>query len=80
MMSYDKYERVCRHLKGGHQRITYKLKKKIIPYGLPIVISGRVDHAAQIHFLNSLPMTSKVEKKGDSDDDMYDMLENMQAM
>ena len=25
-------------------------------------------------------MTSKVEKKGDSDDDIYDMLENMQAM
>ena len=55
-------------------------EKKIIHYGLPIVINGRVDHAAQIHFLNSLPMTSKVEKKGDSDDDMYDMLENMQAM
>ena len=35
-----------------------------------------VDHAARIHSLNSLPMTSSVEKKeNDSDDDMYDMLE-----
>ena len=24
MMSYDKNERGCQHLNGGHQRITYK--------------------------------------------------------
>ena len=35
-----------------------------------------VDHAARIHWLNSPPMTSNVERKGnDSDDDMYHMLE-----
>ena len=28
MMSYDKYERGRQHLNGGHQRITYKKKKK----------------------------------------------------
>ena len=34
-----------------------------------------VDHAVRIQSLNSLPMTSSVERKeNDSDDDMYDML------
>ena len=28
MMSYDKYERGRQHLNSGHQRITYKKKKK----------------------------------------------------
>ena len=44
MMSYDKYERGRQHLNGGHQRITYKKKKKkgkkkgeYLPYGLPKV-------------------------------------------
>ena len=26
MMSYDKYEKGCQHLNGGHQRITLKKK------------------------------------------------------
>ena len=30
MMSYDKYERGCQHLNGGHQRITYERKKEKI--------------------------------------------------
>ena len=27
-MSYDKYEKGCQHLNGGHQGITYKNKNK----------------------------------------------------
>ena len=28
MMSYDKYERGCQHLNGGHQTINYKSNQK----------------------------------------------------
>ena len=28
MMLYDKYERGCQHLNGGHQRITYEPNKQ----------------------------------------------------
>ena len=35
MMSYDKYERGRQHLNGGHQRITYKTKKKLIIISIP---------------------------------------------
>ena len=77
-MSYDKYERRSQHLNGGHQRITYKKKKKKI-LTLRLTQSNHwvgVDHAARIQSLNSPPMTSSVERKeNDSDDDMYDMLE-----
>ena len=84
MMSHDKYERGRQHLNGGHQRITYKKKKKkrerkngILT--LRLTQSNQwvgVDHAARIHWLNSPPMTSNVERKeNDSDDDMYHMLE-----
>ena len=82
MMSHDKYERGRQHLNGGHQRITYKKKKKerkneILT--LRLIQSNQwvgVDHAARIQWLNSPPMTSNVERKeNDSDDDMYHMLE-----
>ena len=61
MMSYDKYEKGRQHLNGGQQRITYKKKK------LPAWLTqgnqwAGVDHATWIHLLNSLPMTSSVEK------------------
>ena len=68
MMSYDKYERACQHLNGGHQRITYK-KKRLIK--IKIILTVRlthsnqwigVDHAARIHLLNSSPMTGSVAK------------------
>ena len=55
MMSYDKYERGRQYLNGGHQRITYKKKKKLT---LRLTQSNQwvgVDHAA--------PMTSSVERK-----------------
>ena len=79
MMSHDKYERGHQHLNGGHQRITYNknLKKGILT--LRLTQSNQwvgVDHAARIHWLNSPPMTSNVERKENySDDDMYHMLE-----
>ena len=67
MMSYYKYERGRQLRNGGHQRITYKNKKKI-PQSNQWV---GVDHAARIYSLNSPPMTSSVERKeNDSDDDM----------
>ena len=79
-MSYDKFDRGRQHLDGGHQRITSKKKKKkkkILT--LRLTQSNQwvgVDHAAQIHSLNSPPMTSSLDRKeSDSDDDMYDMLE-----
>ena len=79
MMSHDKYERGRQHLNGGHQRITYKKKKKNGILTLRLTQSNQwvgVDHAARIHWLNSPPMTSNVERKeNDSDDDMYHMLE-----
>ena len=34
-----------------------------------------VDHAARIHSLNSLPITSSIEEKENDSDNMYDMLE-----
>ena len=70
MMSYDIYERGRQHLDGGHQRITYKKKKKLI-IKIKIVLTLRltqidqwlgVDHAARIQLLNSPPMTSSFEK------------------
>ena len=77
MMSYDKYERRRQHLNGGHQRITYKKKKKKLT--LRLTQNNQwvgLDHAARIHSLNSPLMTGCVERKeNDSDDDMYDMLE-----
>ena len=84
MMSHDKYERGRQHLNGGHQRITYNNKKKknerkngILT--LRLTQSNQwvgVDHAARIHWLNSPPMTSNVERQEtDSDADMYHMLE-----
>ena len=68
MMSYDKYERGDQHLNGVHQRITYKTKQKkiIIILTLRLTQSNQgvgVDHAARIHSLNSLPITSSVKKK-----------------
>ena len=79
MMSHDKYERGRQHLNGGHQRITYNKKKKNGILTLRLTQSNQwvgVDHAAQIHWLNSPSMTSNVERKeNDSDDDMYYMLE-----
>ena len=73
MMSYDKYERGCQHLSGGHQRITYKRKKEKQKTKIKIKIILTlwltqnnqwvgVDHAARIHLLNSPPMTGSVEK------------------
>ena len=72
MMSYDKYERRCQHLNGGHQRITYK---NILT--LQLTKSNKwvgVGHSVQIHSLNSPPMTSSVEKKNNNseDDDIND--------
>ena len=67
MMSHDKYERGHQHLNGGHQRITYKkikIKIKII-LTLWLTQSNQwvgVDHATQIHLLNSPPMTGIVQK------------------
>ena len=70
MMSYDIYERGRQHLDRGHQRITYKKKKKLI-IKIKIVLTLRltqinqwlgVDHAARIQLLNSPPMTSSFEK------------------
>ena len=80
MMSHDKYERGHQHLNGGHQRITYKKKeRKNGILTLRLTQSNQwveVDHAARIHWLNSPPMTSNVERKeNDSDDYMYHMLE-----
>ena len=73
----DKHERGRQHLNGNLQRVTYKKKQKKIT--LRLTQSNQwvgVDHAARIHWLNSLPMTSNVERKeNDSDDDMYHMLE-----
>ena len=61
MMSYDKYERGRQHLNGGHQRITYKKKRKkkvnIYPKAYQSNQWVGVDHTAQIH-----PMTSSVDK------------------
>ena len=70
MMSHDKYERGRQHLNGGHQRITYKIKKKLkknnkIIHTLRLTENNQwvgVDHAARIHLLNSPPMTDSVEK------------------
>ena len=62
MMSYDKYKTGRQHLNGGHQRITYK-KRLILT--LRLTQSNQwvgVDHAAQIHSLNSPPMASGVDK------------------
>ena len=76
MMSYDKYERECQHLNGGHQRITYKNKKNKKKGILTLRLTQSnqwvgVDHAARIHSLNSPLMTSNVERnENDSDDDM----------
>ena len=67
MMSHDKYERGHQHLNGGHQRMTYKkikIKIKII-LTLWLTQSNQwvgVDHATQIHLLNSPPMTGIVQK------------------
>ena len=83
-MSYDKYERARQHLSGGHQRIIYKTKKKKKTITIIIILTLRltqsnqwvgVGHAARIHSLNFPSMTSSVEKKNDSGDDMHDMLE-----
>ena len=67
MMLYDKYERGRQHLNGGHQRITHKKKKKKKKkLTLRLTQSNQwvgVDHAAQIHSLNSPPMASSVERK-----------------
>ena len=68
MMSHDKYERGRQHLNGDHQRITYnkKKKKKNGILTLRLTQSNQwvgVDHAARIHWLNSPPMTSNVERK-----------------
>ena len=63
MMSYDKYERGRQHLNVGRQRITYKKKREKLT--LRLTQSNQwvvVDHAAQIHSLNSPPMTRSVEK------------------
>ena len=67
MMSYDKYEKGCQHLNGGHQRITLKkniIKIKILT--LWLIQSNQwvgVDHAARIQLLNFPPMTGgSVEK------------------
>ena len=63
MMSHDKYERGRQHLNGGHQRITYKIKKIILT--LRLTENNQwvgVDHAARIHLLNFPPMTDSVEK------------------
>ena len=58
MMSYDKYERGCQHLNGGHQRITYKRKKEQRKTKTKIILTLRLtqnnqwvggDHAARIH-------------------------------
>ena len=63
MMSHDKYERGRQHLNGGHQRITYKKKKKETKNGiltLRLTQSNQwlgVGHAARIHWLNSPPMS-----------------------
>ena len=63
MMSYDKYERGRQHLSVGRQRITYKKNPEKLTRRL--TQSNQwvgVDHAAQIHPLNSPPMTRSVEK------------------
>ena len=71
MMSYDKYERGCQHLNSGHQRITYKRKKEKRKTKIKIILTlwltqnnlwVGVNHAAQIHFLNSPLITGSVEK------------------
>ena len=68
MMPYDKYKRGRQHLNGDHQRITYKKKKKGkkgLILSLQFTQSNQwvgVDHEAQIHLLNSPPMTSNVDK------------------
>ena len=58
MMSYDKYERGCQHLNGGHQRITCKRKKEKRKTKTEIILTLRLtqnnqwvggDHAARIH-------------------------------
>ena len=60
MMSYDKYERGRQHLNGGHQRITYKDNNNNNNNNnntLLLTQSNQlvgVDHAVQIHLLNSL--------------------------
>ena len=62
MMSYDKYKTGRQHLNGGHQRIT---NKKRLILTLRLTKSNQwvgVDHAAQIHSLNSPPMASGVDK------------------
>ena len=52
MMSYDKYERGCQHLNGGHQTINYKPNQKkliIVILNLRLTQSNQwvgVDHAA----------------------------------
>ena len=70
-MSYDKYERGCQCLNGGHQRITNKIKKKIKKKKKKVILTLRltqnnqwvgVDHAARIHFLNSPPVTGSVQE------------------
>ena len=64
MVSYDKYERGRQHINGGHQRITYQIKIKII-LTLWLTQSNQwlgVDHATRIQLLNSRPMTGIVEK------------------
>ena len=48
MMPYDKYERGRQQLNGGHQRITYKKKKKKIILTLRLTQINQwvgVDHA-----------------------------------
>ena len=77
MMSYDKYERGHQHLNCGHQKITYKKKKKKNYCFSQSNQWIALDHAARIHSLNSPPMTSSVEKKlNDSDDDDGDINDN----
>ena len=64
MMSYDKYERGHQHLNGGHQRITYKKKRKKLTLWLTQSNQWvEVEHVARIHLLNSPLMTSRIEKK-----------------
>ena len=59
MMSYDKYKRGHQYLNEGHQRITYqKKKKKPEKFTLRLTKgnqSVRMDHAARIQLLISLP-------------------------
>ena len=67
-MTYNKYKRGHQYLSGGHQKKkNYKRKerKKRLILTLWHIQNNqqvRVDHAAQIHLLNSPPMASDIHK------------------